>query len=74
MRYNVAQLLKGQTGAQRRYDLSEEIGYLDPELEPVQPLVGSVVLMRTSQGVLATGQVSHLPSGRVPALSGTMYR
>jgi uncharacterized protein len=56
MRYNVAQLLKGQTGAQRRYDLSEEIGHLDPELEPVEPLVGSLVLMRTSQGVLATGR------------------
>jgi uncharacterized protein len=56
MRYNVAQLLKGQTGAQRRYDLNEDVGYLDPELEPVEPLVGSLVLMRTSQGVLATGR------------------
>ena len=56
MRYNVAQLLKGQIGEQRQFDLREEIGYLDPELDPVQPLVGSVVLMRTSQGVLATGQ------------------
>ena len=56
MRYNVAQLLKGPTGAQRRYDLSEEIGYLDPDLEPVEPLAGSLVLMRTSQGVLATGR------------------
>jgi uncharacterized protein len=56
MRYNVAQLLKGQTGTERRYDLNEEIGHLDPELEPVEPLVGSLVLMRTSQGVLATGK------------------
>ena len=54
--HGVAQLLKGPTGAQRRYDLSEEIGYLDPELEPVQPLEGSLVLMRTSQGILATGK------------------
>lgn len=57
MRYNVAQLLKGPTGAYRRYDLSEEIGLLDPELEPVSLLVGSVTLMRTSQGILVTGDL-----------------
>jgi uncharacterized protein len=57
MRYNVAQLLKEQTGAQRKYDLDEEIDYLDPELDPVRPLVGSIVLMRTSQGILATGKL-----------------
>jgi uncharacterized protein len=57
MRYNVAQLLKEQTGARRRYDLNEEIGYLDPELEPIHPLKGSIVLMRTSQGILVTGKL-----------------
>lgn len=55
MRYNVAQLLKGPTGAQRRYDLDEEIRDLDPELEPLAALRGTVTLMRTSQGILATG-------------------
>lgn len=57
MRYNVAQLLKGQTGARRRYDLNEDIGELDQGLEPVRPLVGSVTLTRTSQGVLVTGNL-----------------
>lgn len=55
MRYNVAQLVKGPTGAQRKYDLRETIGDLDPDLEPVVPLVGSITLMRTSQGILVTG-------------------
>lgn len=57
MRFNVAQLLKGPTGARRQYELDEEIGHLDEELEPVRPLVGSVVLTRTSQGILATGRL-----------------
>ncbi len=57
MRYNVAQLVKGPTGARRRYSLNEEIGNLDQDLEPVSPLVGSVTLMRTSQGILATGKL-----------------
>ena len=57
MLYNVAQLLKGPTGADRQYDVSEEIRGLDPDLEPVSPLVGSIKLMRTSQGILATGRL-----------------
>jgi uncharacterized protein len=57
MHYNVAQLLKSQTGSQRRLDLNEEIGHLDPDLEPARPLAGSVVLMRTSQGILVTGKL-----------------
>ena len=40
MRYNVAQLLKGTTGSFRKYDLSEEIRNLDPELRPLRPLTG----------------------------------
>ncbi len=57
LRYNVAQLLKGTTGAQRKYELEADTHNLDPELEPVQPLTGSITLMRTSQGILATGQL-----------------
>ena len=57
MRYNVAQLLKGPTGARRKYSLSEKIGHLDPDLEPLGPLVGSIVLTRTSQGILVTGRL-----------------
>ena len=57
MRYNVAQLLKGPTGVRRQYELQEEIGNLDDELEPLRPLAGSVALTRTSQGILVTGQL-----------------
>jgi uncharacterized protein len=57
MDFNVAQLLKGQTGAERRYELCEDISDLEPGLEPLAPLAGSVTLMRTSQGVLATGRL-----------------
>jgi uncharacterized protein len=57
MRYNVAQLLKGPTGATRKYLFEEEIDRLDPDLTPLSPLVGSVTLMRTSQGILVTGRL-----------------
>lgn len=57
MQYNVAQLLKGSIGERRQYSLDEDIGNLDPELDPVRRLVGSVVLTRTSQGILVTGQL-----------------
>jgi uncharacterized protein len=58
MEYNVAQLLKGPTGGQRRYYLSEEIKNLDPDLEPVKPLEGWITLLRTSQGILVSGTLS----------------
>jgi uncharacterized protein len=63
MRYNVAQLLKGPTGGCRRYDLNEEIRNLDPELRPLRPLTGSITLMRTSQGVLASGSMATAIEG-----------
>ncbi len=55
MQYNVAQLLKGPTGGQRRYHLSQEIKALDPDLDPLQPIEGWLTLMRTSQGILVSG-------------------
>lgn len=58
MRYNVAQLVKGPTGAYRQYDVHADIRYLDPEMEPTRPLVGWIKLMRTSQGILATGKLA----------------
>lgn len=63
MRYNVAQLLKGPIGRRRQYDLHEEIGNLDPDLEPAAPLVGSVVLTRTNQGILVTGELQTVLRG-----------
>jgi uncharacterized protein len=57
MRYNVAQLIKGPTGAFRQYDLEADIRNLDSDLHPVRPLVGSVTLLRTSQGILVTARL-----------------
>jgi uncharacterized protein len=57
MRYNVAQLLKGPTGNRRQYELREDIEGLDQGLVPIRPLIGAVTLMRTSQGILATGRL-----------------
>jgi len=57
MRYNVAQLLKGPTGQRRQYELYEYIERIDPDLTPVAPLKGKIVLTRTSQGVLVTGRL-----------------
>lgn len=63
MRYNVAQLLKGPTGGQRRYEVKEDIEDLDPDLQPLAPLEGSVTLMRTSQGILVTGKLHTVIEG-----------
>ena len=63
MRYNVAQLLKGPTGACRKHDVDEEIRNLDPDLRPLRPLTGSVTLMRTCQGILVMGTLATLVDG-----------
>jgi uncharacterized protein len=63
MRYNVAQLLKGPTGGQRRYEVEEDIRDIDPDLRPLGPLKGSVTLMRTSQGILVTGRLRTVIEG-----------
>jgi uncharacterized protein len=55
MQYNVAQLLKGPTGGQRRYYLDQDIRTLDPDLNPLQHVEGWITLMRTSQGILVWG-------------------
>jgi len=57
MQYNVAQLLKGPTGGRRRYEIKEDIEYLDRELVPLRPLVGAITLTRTSQGILVQGKL-----------------
>ncbi len=58
MQFNVAQLLKEPTGAVRRYELNERLTGLDPELRFLGPLVGTLQLLRTNSGVLATGDFS----------------
>lgn len=58
MQFNVAQLLKQSTGATRSYELAEEIEGLDPELQPRSLLTGTIKLLRTHSGVLASGQMA----------------
>jgi uncharacterized protein len=54
---NVAQLLKGPTGAVRRVDLSEDITGIDDELTIRSPLTGSLTLVRTAEGILVTASL-----------------
>jgi uncharacterized protein len=49
---NVAQLLKGRTGAVRRLDLAADISGIDDELAIRSPLTGPVTLVRTADGIL----------------------
>jgi uncharacterized metal-binding protein YceD (DUF177 family) len=58
MQFNVSQLLQEPIGTTRSYDLVDDLTDLDPELNTLGPLVGSVQLMRTNSGVLATGNLS----------------
>jgi len=57
MRYNVAQLLKEQSGQTRQYTLHEEISALDPDIVPLSTLDGNIQLIRTADGVLVTGKL-----------------
>ena len=57
MRYNVAQLLKEQSGHTRHYTLHEDIGALDPEIVPLSALDGNVQLIRTADGVFVLGDL-----------------
>lgn len=57
MRYNVAQLLKEQSGQTRQYTLHEDISALDPDIVPLSALDGNIQLIRTADGVLAMGKL-----------------
>ena len=57
MRYNVAQLLKDETGQTREYGLHEDIGQLDPGIVPLSALDGKIYMIRTADGVLVTGKL-----------------
>jgi uncharacterized protein len=59
MRYNVAQLMRQPTGATRHYQLNEPSGILDPALDLVGPLHGSVHLLRTQRGILVTADLTQ---------------
>lgn len=55
MRFNVAQLLKEQSGGVRQHTLHEEISHLDPDIIPLSTLDGNIQLIRTADGILSTG-------------------
>ena len=57
MRYNIAQLLKEQSGHTRNFDLREDIQKLDPDIAPLTTLDGTVQMIRTGDGVLVLGQL-----------------
>lgn len=57
MKFNVAQLLKGPSGAQREYELDDDIGQLDEDIEARAPLTGKLRLTRTANGILATAKL-----------------
>jgi uncharacterized protein len=57
MRFNVAQLLKSTVGTKRQYEIEEDISGIDIDLEVVQPLVGRIRLLRTTDGILVTGSL-----------------
>jgi uncharacterized protein len=57
LRINVAQLLKGPTGAARRFDVHDEIEDIDEDLRVVAPLEGTLTLIRTADGILANASL-----------------
>ena len=57
MRYNVAQLLKDESGQTRQYGLHEDISSLDPDIVPLSTLDGQLQLIRTADGVLVIGDL-----------------
>lgn len=58
MQYNVAQLLLEPIGSTRTYEVVETIDDLDPDFEPLGPLVGTVRFLRIPSGILVTGELS----------------
>jgi len=58
MRYNVAQLLKEQSGQTRQHALHEDISRIDPDIVPLSTLDGNIQMLRTADGVLVLGQVN----------------
>ncbi len=58
MQFNVAQLLKEPIGSVRKFELVEDIGDLDEELDVLGPLVGDMQLLRTHSGVMVKGNLS----------------
>jgi uncharacterized protein len=57
MQFNVAQLLKEPTGSTRKYEISEELDDLDPEIVIQAPITGKVKFTKIPQGILVNGDM-----------------
>ncbi len=57
MRFNVAQLLKEQSGGTRHYELREGIDHLDPDITPLSTVDGQIQMVRTADGILVMGRL-----------------
>lgn len=58
MQYHVAQLLREPIGSTRTYTLDEAAPDLGTDLAAIAPVRGTVRLMRTGQGILASATLS----------------
>ena len=59
MRFNVAQLLRQPIGATRRYEIDEPAEIADDQINLVGPIRGTVTLLRTQRGILATAHLKQ---------------
>jgi uncharacterized protein len=60
LQFNVAQLLKQQTGARRQYDVYVESPNIEDGLVLAAPLSGRVHLVRVGEGILVTGEMETI--------------
>jgi uncharacterized protein len=57
MRFNVAQLLKEQSGHTRQFNLHEDISQLDPDIVALATSDGTLQLIRTGEGIFVIGDL-----------------
>jgi uncharacterized protein len=57
MQFNVGQLLREAVGAERHYEIEEDLSWLEPEVRGVSPLRGTLSLLKTVQRILCTGML-----------------
>lgn len=57
MQFNVSQLLKDPIGSTRSYDLIEDLSRFE-DFEALNPLVGTIEMLRTHSGILVSGELS----------------
>lgn len=58
MQYNVAELLKGPSGARREFEIDEQPQFEMSDAAFLGPLQGRVELMRTQQGILVKADLA----------------